>query len=72
MIQFDEHIFQMGWNHQLDSGFYFVSSNLKTLEVVWLIQVVTKLYIPNFGGHQQNLEKVPSHVFTHHPKKGYL
>ena len=23
MIQFDEHIFQMGWNHQLDLGFSF-------------------------------------------------
>ena len=24
MIQFDRHIFQMGWNHQLEMGVYFV------------------------------------------------
>ena len=23
MIQFDEHIFQVGWNHQLDTSFFY-------------------------------------------------
>ncbi len=36
MIQFDEHIFQMGWNHQLvsDKGWCFFCSSYNLNEIV--------------------------------------
>ena len=36
MIQFDEHIFQMGWfNHQLETSFVSPSSRKVTLPRLW-------------------------------------
>ena len=58
MIQFDEHIFQMGWfNHQLanfDLNFCCVQIgetwNLETRRIVFWVPVLSVPYLPNFAG----------------------